>query len=102
MIGSVLDVFRLRQYFKVITGVREVGAHLREDVGFLNTVRRAVVTLPFEAHTVDTRPLPPRRRLTAAPLGDRRLGFAATGAAGRSPPWSGAPAPGRRRGSFRR
>ena len=35
MLGAVLDVFRLRQYFNAITGIREVIDGLRDDAGFL-------------------------------------------------------------------
>jgi NTE family protein len=82
MIGEVVDVFRLRQYFNLITGVREVGAHLREDLGLLHAARRALVALPFEDTSVDTRPFAPSRRLSVPELRRRRLGFVATGGSG--------------------
>jgi NTE family protein len=82
MIGEVIDVFRLRQYFNLVTGVREVGGHLREDLGLLHAARRALVTLPFEDTSVDPRPFPPRRRLSLPELRRRRFGFIATGGSG--------------------
>ena len=37
MLGSVIDVFRFRQYFNVITRTRELVAGVREDAGLLET-----------------------------------------------------------------
>ena len=84
MLGPVIDVFRLRQYFNVVTGVREVARLAREDATFLNAVRRALVRLPFEsAIPIETRPFPDAgvRRLDAA-LHGRRFGLVATGGSG--------------------
>ena len=41
VLGSVLDVFRLRQYFNVVVRGRDVVAGLRDDAGFLDDMRRA-------------------------------------------------------------
>lgn len=84
MLGPVIDVFRLRQYFNVVTGARELAHLVREDTAFLNTVRRALVRLPFEnAVPVETRPFPERtmRRLDGA-LHGRRFALVATGGSG--------------------
>jgi len=84
MLSPVIDVFRLRQYFNVVTGVREVAHLVREDTAFLNTIRRALVRLPFEnVPPIETHPFPQggRRHLDAA-LGGRRFGLVATGGSG--------------------
>ena len=39
MLGSMLDVFRMRQYFDVIVGVRDTINGVRDDVGFLDDAR---------------------------------------------------------------
>ena len=36
MLGPLLDVFRLRQYFDVIVRTRDVALGLRDDAGFLD------------------------------------------------------------------
>ena len=84
MLSPVIDVFRLRQYFNVLTSARELAGLVREDVGFLNTVRRALVTLPFEQSVqVETDPFPePHRRALDAALRGRRFGLVATGGSG--------------------
>jgi NTE family protein len=84
VLSPVIDVFRLRQYFNVITGARELAHLVRSDAAFLHTIRRALVTLPFEnTVAVETQPFPeaPTRRLGNA-LGGRRFGLVATGGSG--------------------
>ncbi len=81
MLGSLLDVFRLRQYFDVVVGVRDTIAGLREDAGFLDDARRALVRLPFDRDAEPRSPfrrveLPPRRRESA------RVALLATGGSG--------------------
>ena len=39
MLSGALDVFRLRQYFNVITQAREFVDGVREDAGFLDDAR---------------------------------------------------------------
>ncbi|HZU81120.1 MAG TPA: patatin-like phospholipase family protein [Acidimicrobiales bacterium] len=46
MLGTLLDVFRLRQYFNVVTRLRELAAGVREDTGFVTDVARAVIPVP--------------------------------------------------------
>ena len=84
MLSPVIDVFRLRQYFNVITGAREVAHLVREDAGFVNTVRRALVRLPFEETVaVETQPFPePTHRRLDGALQGRRFGLVATGGSG--------------------
>ena len=84
MISPVVDVFRLRQYFNVITRTRQVADLVRNDAAFLRTVRRALITLPFEnAVSVETQPFPePSPRRLDQALRGRRLGLVATGGSG--------------------
>lgn len=84
MLSSVLDVFRLRQYFNVATGARELAAGVVEDVGFVADVRRALLPLPFEGrdepHVVS--PFPPALPRHRPSLRGRRVAIAATGGSG--------------------
>jgi NTE family protein len=84
MLSPVIDVFRLRQYFNVITRTRQVAELVRSDASFLRTVRRALVTLPFEsAVSVETQPFPePAPRRLDGALRGRRFGLVATGGSG--------------------
>ncbi|HEV7677613.1 MAG TPA: patatin-like phospholipase family protein [Candidatus Dormibacteraeota bacterium] len=84
MLSPVIDVFRLRQYFNVITGARDLAGLMRKDAAFLHAIRRALVTLPFEnTLPVETQPFPDAQheRLDRA-LGTRRFGLVATGGSG--------------------
>jgi NTE family protein len=84
VLSPVIDVFRLRQYFNVITVAREFADLARRDASFLHAIRRALVTLPFEnSIPVETAPFPEAtgRRLDGA-LGGRRFGLVATGGSG--------------------
>ena len=46
MLDDLLDIFRLRQYFNVITRSREWAQGLREDAEFLGDAAKAVLHLP--------------------------------------------------------
>lgn len=83
MLGPVLDVFRLRQYFDVIVRARDVAVGLKEDAGFLDDARRALVALPFDRWPDAESPfpaadLPPARSGDDAP----RIALLATGGSG--------------------
>jgi NTE family protein len=83
MLGTALDVFRLRQYFNVITQTREFVAGVRQDAGLLDDSRRALVTLPFERRQqVEVHPFPPVEALRIPDLKGRRLALMATGGSG--------------------
>ena len=83
MLSDVLDVFRLRQYFNVVTRAREVLDGVRDDTGLLADTRRALVTLPFErSRPVDLCPFPPREPLRLSGLKGRRVALVATGGSG--------------------
>ena len=81
--SAVFDVFRLRQYFNVITRARELVEGVREDAGLLQDARRAVIMLPFEQRPpVDLGPFPPRQPLRLSGLEDSRVALVATGGSG--------------------
>jgi NTE family protein len=81
-LGDALDIFRVRQYFDAITELRDIGRRLRDDAGFANTLRRALVKLPTDANpNGDTAALwPPLARPAARRR--TRLAIAATGGSG--------------------
>ena len=80
MLGAVLDVFRLRQYFDVIARGRDFAAGLREDAGFLDDARRALVTTPFDRWSAAASPFAPTH--VAPPDTGRRVALLATGGSG--------------------
>lgn len=45
----LLDIFRVRQYFGLITAGRELAALVRADSRFLDSARRALLPLPFDS-----------------------------------------------------
>ena len=84
MLDTVLDVFRLKQYFDVVTVTRQVVEGARRDAGFVRAARRAVVRLPFERRPPVPSPVfEPRRPARRSPAGPGpRLAIAATGGSG--------------------
>ncbi len=84
MLSVVLDVFRLRQYFNVVTRTREWVEGLREDSGLLDDARRALLPLPWEhSGPVNGYPTFPRAAPIRLPgLQGRRLALVATGGSG--------------------
>jgi NTE family protein len=82
VLGSVLDVHRLRQYFNVAVRTRDVAAGIREDVGFLGSARRALVRLPFEHRATPPHPFPPGHVRARPALRRKRIGVVATGGSG--------------------
>jgi NTE family protein len=82
MLSSILDVFRLRQYFNAVTRFRELVEGLREDGGFLNDARRAVLSLPLEGHGHAAEPFPEAEPYSSVLRPDQRLGLVATGGSG--------------------
>ena len=83
MLSTVFDVFRLRQYFDVITTSRDWIDGIREDAGLLRDVRRAVITLPFETwRQVEAHPFPSPELYSLPWLEGRRLALLATGGSG--------------------
>jgi NTE family protein len=82
MIGAALDIFRLRQYFNVITRAREFADGVREDAGLLDDLRRAIVTFPFERAEPEVHPFPRFAPLDVGDLVDQRVALMATGGSG--------------------
>ena len=85
MIGSLTDVFRLRQYFNAVTVARGLAAGVFEDAGFLFDVRRALLPLPFEGRgpvEAPASPFPPLRVRPLDSLADRRVAIVTTGGSG--------------------
>jgi len=83
MLSAGLDVFRLRQYFNVITAAREWVGGIREDAGLLGDARRATFTLPGERpRPVELQPFPAPQPFRADWLDGRRLALMATGGSG--------------------
>ncbi|MGN6129076.1 MAG: patatin-like phospholipase family protein [Nocardioidaceae bacterium] len=88
MLGPVLDVFRMRQYFNAVTVARGLAAGVFEDAGFLWDARRALLPLPWEDREARgdraASPSPfPRRVVRPAPaLSGRRVAIACTGGSG--------------------
>lgn len=83
MLSSVLDVFRLRQYFDVLARGREVFGGLGEDLGLMRDLRRALAPLPLERpRSVTLSPFPPAEALLVPGLEGRRVAVLATGGSG--------------------
>ncbi len=83
MLSAALDVFRLRQYFNVITATRAWVDGVRDDAGLLDDVRRATFTLPGERpRQVERRPFPPSDPFGVEWLEGKRLALMATGGSG--------------------
>ncbi len=84
MLGAALDVFRLRQYFNVITRTREIADGLRDDGRLLAASGRALARAPLEPGrsqpSID--PFPPFDSRPPRGLGGRRVGLIATGGSG--------------------
>jgi len=81
MLGSVLDVFRLRQYFDVIVRVRDTIDGVRDDAAFLDDARRALVPLPFDAWPELVSPFEPVE-LPATRATQQHIALLATGGSG--------------------
>lgn len=83
MLSPVLDVFRMRQYFNVVTAGREWVAGLREDVGLLGDMRRAMIRLPGDGGLpIEWSTFGSREPLQADWLRGKRLALMATGGSG--------------------
>ena len=83
MLSAVLDVFRLRQYFDVVTRARQWAEGIRDDAGLLADLRRAMLPLPMDRAPVRIRrPFPSPEPLALGSLAGRRLAVVATGGSG--------------------
>lgn len=83
MLGATLDVFRLRQYFNVITRAREWVEGLRQDAGFLTDAALAALHLPpGGVDALNQQPFPPMEPYVASVTSGQRIALAATGGSG--------------------
>lgn len=83
MLGAAIDIFRLRQYFNVVTRTRELVDGIRQDAGLLDDARRALVRLPFDTgQRADVHPFPRSQPLVLPALQGKRLALVATGGSG--------------------
>lgn len=83
MLSPVVDIFRLRQYFDVITRTRQWVEGVRDDTRLLSDVRRAMIPMSF-GRPADSAvgPFPAAAPLELASLGERRPAVLATGGSG--------------------
>ncbi len=83
MLDAPLDVFRLRQYFNVVTRTRQWIDGLRQDAGFLDDARRALVRLPTDRQpVVPTSVFPPLDPFESRVRPGMRVAVVATGGSG--------------------
>ena len=82
MLSSLIDIFKIRQGFNALTGLIQFAEGIAEDQQLVTTLRRAVLPLPFDPHTVAEDPFPPLRRSELAALSGRRLALMASGGSG--------------------
>jgi len=83
VLSAALDVFRLRQYFDLVTATRQWVDGIRDDVGLLGDVRRAAFTLPGERpRPTDLQPFPAPQPFRTDWLEGKRLALMATGGSG--------------------
>jgi len=80
-LDAALDIFRVRQYFNVAVGARDVAAATGKDVRFLHTVRRAMLPLPFDRWPAPGQVFGPSPGPVPPPLAGR-VGVVATGGSG--------------------
>ena len=80
-LGAMLDVFQVRQYFNMLVGATDLAGRVVRDAGFVNEVRRALVSLPFDRRPQASMPFPAPLRELPGP-GSGRLGLVATGGSG--------------------
>ncbi len=85
MLGTAIDIFRMRQYFNAVTVARSLAAGVFEDAGFLWDARRALLPLPWEGRedrAAVASPFPGRVVRPSRALSDRRVAIACTGGSG--------------------
>jgi NTE family protein len=83
-LGAAVDIFRLRQYFNVVTRTRELLDGVREDGRLVAAAGRALARLPLESEPARTSvdPFPLARSRPSRALQGRRIGVVATGGSG--------------------
>ncbi len=82
MLGPVLDVFRLRQYFDVVSRTRELWGSARDDAAFFNDIRRVYVPLPTDRWPAPRSPFVAAAPVAKSPRTPERVALCATGGSG--------------------
>jgi NTE family protein len=84
MLGAAVDIFRLRQYFNVVTRTRELIEGVREDGRLVAAAGRALTRLPLESEPARSgvNPFALARSRPSPALRGRRIGLVATGGSG--------------------
>ena len=83
MLDTLLDVFRLRQYFDAAARWREVAEGTVHDLGFLADLRRPLVALPTDRWPRgEVHPFGPPEPLGSAWADGRRVALISTGGSG--------------------
>ena len=82
VLGAIVDIFRLRQYFDVATRARELAGDLAADLGFLNVARKALLPLPLDLWPEPREPFGPPEHERLERLADSRVALIATGGSG--------------------
>jgi NTE family protein len=82
VLGALIDVFRLRQYFDAATRTRELLGGIVADAGFLNVARRAVLPLWFDRWPAERQPFGEPEPTVLERLARRRVALVATGGSG--------------------
>lgn len=80
-LGPWLDIFRVRGYFGAMTQLRDLARQAREDVRFVDAVRRSLVSLPGEDGAHEVGAIWPAGAAQARPR-HVRLGLVASGGSG--------------------
>ena len=80
-LDAALDIFRVRQYFNVIVGARDVLAAVRQDTAFLDAVRRGLLPLPSDRQPAAGPVFGPPGGAAPPPL-TGRVGVVSTGGSG--------------------
>ncbi len=80
-LDSALDVFRVRQYFDVLSRSRDLLTGVRQDLGFVDDVRRAMLPGTTRRRPPTGSPFPERPADGGAPL-PGRVGVVSTGGSG--------------------
>lgn len=82
MLDELLDIFRLRQYFNVITRTREWVEGLRDDAAFLTDAGRAALHLSPGANGPTAQPFAAMEPFDPVIGEGQRIALAATGGSG--------------------
>jgi NTE family protein len=81
VLDAALDIFRVRQYFNVVVGARDVLRAVRADARFLDTVRRGLLPLPTDRQPAPGSVFGPLHGVAPVRLAGR-VGVVATGGSG--------------------